>query len=237
MMWLTILILVLNKLIEKYALTQENYFLSFCMSFKLLVDHSIMLDSICAMNINWSVEMETAFYILESWMIKIFSQLIQFRCLFDQTIEMPVFYQNMIFMVFYPFMVSLWISLVLCFFAMIYQRSISIVVPKAKIISSIIITFWLLQPTITREIFKAVTCVGIDIDGKKQFRLYHDQEIECWAESHMNYMNCLIIPSGIVYIFLFPATIFYLIRREKECPTDTKHNPHQRHDSNDENLT
>ena len=70
--------------------------------------------------------------------------------------DLPSFFKNLIFTMFYPILVALTVILILWIMGKINYRGRLIL--RDKYISSIIITFWLLQPDVARQIFKTFTC-------------------------------------------------------------------------------
>lgn len=85
----------------------------------------------------------------------------------------------MIFTVLFPFLLLIWVIIVVVVQGVIYPKGPQIL--KDKIMSVTVITFWILQPDVARELFKAFTCVKNNgFSDEEPSRLYHDLEIICW---------------------------------------------------------
>jgi hypothetical protein len=87
--------------------------------------------------------------------------------------------------------------------------------PK-MIISVGFITFWFFQCEIVNDLFGTLACV--DVKGKK--RLLDDLNIICWEGDHMLMVNYLTIPGIIVYIFVMPIIMIWLIKKDSNLIKD-----------------
>ena len=90
---------------------------------------------------------------------------------------------------FYPILVALTVLLILWIMGKINNRGRIIL--RDKCMSSIIITFWLLQPDVARQIFKTFTCYETITEDDEELpisRLYTDQDIICWQGLHITFV-------------------------------------------------
>jgi hypothetical protein len=63
------------------------------------------------------------------------------------------FYKNLILCLFFPIMVNMVMIILYCLTSFKF-----VMIPRAKVISIIVISFWFLQPDICRMLFASISC-------------------------------------------------------------------------------
>ena len=80
---------------------------------------------------------------------------------------------------------------------------------QGKILTSFIVVFYLIYPSITKGVFSIFNCVEIDGDLK----VLSDTSQACYGETHWYYVQNASLPSIIMWIFGLPLGALWLLFR------------------------
>jgi len=144
-------------------------------------------------------------------------QVFSFSCYFDNPDSIESIQKKILIIAIAPVLVAL-----LAAFAWtcikIIRRNTSFALCKGE--ASVIIVFFLLHPTITRNAFSQFDCMTID-SGERW--LVSNLTVKCWEGSHTTVALTLALPSLVLWVFGLPAlTLLYLATRKDLDSIDVK---------------
>ena len=84
--------------------------------------------------------------------------------------------------------------------------------PYYMMIVSALFLIIYIQPDIVSSLISQVACVKIG----NTYYILADNQFECFTSSYYSYSYYLILPFFIVWIFVIPLTLFFLLRRKKK---------------------
>lgn len=83
---------------------------------------------------------------------------------------------------------------------------------KVKVISSTLVLFYLMHPSIARVYFMPFNCINVNNES----RLRQDLSLLCFTGQHMVEIIVLAFPGIIIWIFGIPAISFLHLTRNKD---------------------
>lgn len=179
--------------------------------------YKILIDHVQLLGINENIGFDVPYYFrmmndVESGGVYFIEQLFSFDCFLKNTSEKFNLMTSIIFIrtawVAFSPLVSIIIIVAFWFSYFILRRADRHEITN-KCISSIVITIFLLQPTILNSMSRLISCIEL---GNENYVLA-DMHLKCWEEEHYFIVSVFALPSLFIWNLLFP--LFCLLKISK----------------------
>ena len=193
--------------------------------FRIIITYSQTFSILSEISVKWPAAFEKIIKVIEKISV-VSGSLISSDCVYNavgESLDIEVVFLKAFFAAFSPL---LFILAFMIFWIIYFKYKKRTIIGNENFTKSMIITIILIcfdmQPEVLESGFSLLKCENLYRKDKPIEYLVEAYDVRCWEGSHLRWVLALAVPSLLVWVFLLPGIMFYILWKNRRNLRDDK---------------